>query len=169
MNVNKPAKGTVLRSKRGQSIIELTLLAPVLLVALYIPADFGISIFAAHLAQNAVREGARIGSIDPSAASNAGTCTLPCSSKPSGSALRETADRMPVSLIPSAQITAEFANGTGCMKMVRVTVTGNYNFFLYQLMRIIGLPAPDSLPITRAAAMRYELQPVGNGTPCPYS
>ena len=46
----------------GQSIIEITLMTPFLLVALYVPFDFGISIFAGHLTQNAVRDGARIAS-----------------------------------------------------------------------------------------------------------
>jgi len=51
---------------KGQSIVEISLITPLLLVALYIPADFGIAIFTAHLTQNAVREAARFGaSTDP--------------------------------------------------------------------------------------------------------
>src|SRR4030095_3946207 len=48
--------------QRGQSIIEITLLTPLLLIALYIPADFGIGFYMGNLVQNAAREGARIGS-----------------------------------------------------------------------------------------------------------
>src|SRR5262249_57750760 len=50
------------RKQTGQSIVELTLITPLLLIALYIPADFGVAFLTAHLVQNAVREGARIGS-----------------------------------------------------------------------------------------------------------
>ena len=72
-----------IRACKGQSIVEISLIAPLLLVALYIPADFGIAMFTAHLTQNAVREAARIGvsTRDPfdNAAANAivdcGGCT----------------------------------------------------------------------------------------------
>src|SRR5258706_915084 len=55
-----------LPNRKGQSIVELALITPLLLVALYIPADFGIAYFTAHITENAVREAARIGaSKDP--------------------------------------------------------------------------------------------------------
>jgi Flp pilus assembly protein TadG len=50
------------RKQKGQSVVELALITSLLLVALYIPADFGIAFLTAHLVQNAVREGTRIGS-----------------------------------------------------------------------------------------------------------
>ena len=50
------------RKQMGQSVVELALITPLVLIALYIPADFGVAFLTAHLAQNAVREGARIGS-----------------------------------------------------------------------------------------------------------
>jgi Flp pilus assembly protein TadG len=50
----------ILRNERAQSIVEISLITPLLLIALYIPFDFGVSLFAAHLTQNAVREVARI-------------------------------------------------------------------------------------------------------------
>src|SRR5438874_8275299 len=49
------------KDQRGQSLIEIALITPLLLIALYVPMDFGIGLFMAHLTQNAVREGARIG------------------------------------------------------------------------------------------------------------
>jgi Flp pilus assembly protein TadG len=49
-------------NQHGQSIVELTLITPLLLVALYVPFDFGMAFLAAHLTQNAVREVARIAS-----------------------------------------------------------------------------------------------------------
>src|SRR6516165_824936 len=48
--------------QKGQSIIEISLITPLLLIALYIPADFGVAFYLGNLTQNAAREGARIGS-----------------------------------------------------------------------------------------------------------
>ncbi|HEY9503362.1 MAG TPA: TadE family protein, partial [Pyrinomonadaceae bacterium] len=49
-------------NQKGQSIIEISLITPLLLVALYVPADFGVAFFMGNLTQTAVREGARVGS-----------------------------------------------------------------------------------------------------------
>ena len=49
-------------NQSGQSIVEIALITPLLLIALYIPADFGVSFFMGNLLQTAAREGARIGS-----------------------------------------------------------------------------------------------------------
>ena len=49
------------RRSNGQSIVEMTLLVPLVFATLYIPADFGVAFFTAHLVQNATREAARIG------------------------------------------------------------------------------------------------------------
>ena len=56
-------KQKLYRRSKGQSIVEFTLLTPLMLAALYIPADFGIAFFTAHLVQNATREAARIGTV----------------------------------------------------------------------------------------------------------
>ena len=50
------------RNERGQSIVEISLITPLLLVALYIPVDFGISFYVGNMVANAARDGARIGS-----------------------------------------------------------------------------------------------------------
>ena len=47
--------------RSGQSIVEIGLVTPFLLIALYVPIDFGIAYYTAQLTQNAVREAARIG------------------------------------------------------------------------------------------------------------
>ena len=53
------------RKHRGQSLIELALIMPVLIVLLVVLTDLGRSI-AAHVAMaNAAREGARYGAMDP--------------------------------------------------------------------------------------------------------
>jgi hypothetical protein len=50
------------KNESGQSIVEISLITPLILIALYIPVDFGVSFFVANLTQTAAREGARIGS-----------------------------------------------------------------------------------------------------------
>src|SRR3970282_2481870 len=65
----------LLLNRRGQSIVEITLITPLLLAALYVVMDFVCLFFSSHYTQNAVREGARIGSILPDCAISS---TVPC-------------------------------------------------------------------------------------------
>jgi hypothetical protein len=51
------------------------------------------------------------------------------------------------------------------MQVVQVTATGNYDYFLYQLMRLFGVPVDNAVPITRVAQMRYDYQPSDNNFP----
>jgi Flp pilus assembly protein TadG len=143
-------------SGKGQSIVEVSLITPLLLVALYVPADFGIAMFTAHLTQNAVREAARIAvSTKDPFDSSAGTAIA-----------NEALSRVPARL-NSVTVTVEYygpATAT-CMQSVSVQVQGNYNYFIYQIMRMFGATVQDSLPITRTSRMRYEFQPVTNSTP----
>ena len=46
---------TMQNNQRGQSIVEISLITPLLLIALYIPADFGVSFFMGNLVQTADR------------------------------------------------------------------------------------------------------------------
>lgn len=159
-----------LRNNKGQSIVEISLMAPLLLIALYIPADFGIAYFTAHLAQNAAREGARIGAISGQCGSSPCVATIPSQSCPgTNSVVQEVCSRLPARLTGALVTTSLTGNlGDACMRMVTVSVAGSYNFFLYQLMALIGAPiSSNTLPLTRAAQLRYELQPVNYSTPCP--
>ncbi len=142
--------------RKGQSVVELALIAPLLLVALYVPADFGIAMFTAHLTQNAVREAARIAvSTKDPFNSSAGTATA-------NVALNQIPARM-----TAVTVTVNYygpATAT-CMQSVSVTAQGSYNYFFYQLIRMFGATVPNSVPITRTSRMRYEFQPVTNSTP----
>src|SRR5690242_4116361 len=53
-----------LQNSYGQSIVEITLITPLLLVALYIPVDFGMAFFVGNITATAARDGARIGSVN---------------------------------------------------------------------------------------------------------
>jgi hypothetical protein len=142
-----------LLTRKAQSIVELTLITPVLLIALYIPADFGIAYFTAHLTQNAVREAARIG-----AAKNPFDNTF---------IRNEALGRMPAGLAsPDAAATLHTAGTAGCAQFVEVVGWGNYTYGLYKVLRMFGGTVPDNVQIRRSAFMRYEFQPVTNSSPC---
>jgi len=159
----------VLRNRKGQSIVEITLITPLLLVALYVPADFGIAFFTAHLAQNAVREGARIGAISGECGTKPCVVTVSEACPGSNSVIEEVCTRLPDRLTgpPTVAVSLSGSLGATCMRLVKVEVTGKYNFFLYQLIRLIGVTLTNNdTSITRAAELRYELQPVTYSDPC---
>jgi Flp pilus assembly protein TadG len=140
---------------KAQSIVEITLMTPLLLIALYVPFDFGMSIFAGHLTQNAVRDGARIVSR---------TRTLNNLTAPD-LANKIFANLPQLLANPNKNVTVNYyADGfLGCAQFVEVTARGTYNFTLYKLIRLIGLTPPNTMEITRTTRMHYEFQPYSNG------
>jgi Flp pilus assembly protein TadG len=158
------------RGQKGQSIVEITLIAPLLLLALYVPADFGISLFTAHLAENAVREGARIGSslltCGSSPCINVATVSASCPS--TNDVVTEVCTRLPDKL-KSPQVTVDLLDtgAADCAQSVKVSVSGTYNFFLYQVGYLLGITGNlNTMTITRSTQMRYTYQPPDNNTPC---
>jgi Flp pilus assembly protein TadG len=159
----------VLCNRKGQSIVEITLITPLLLVALYVPADFGIAFFTAHLTQNAAREGARIGAISAECGTSPCVTTVTETSCPgTNSIVQEVCNRLPLRLSGPLSIKTTLTGNLGdkCLRLVKVEVTGKYDFFLYQIIRLIGATVPNNTTITRAAELRYELQPVTYSDPC---
>ena len=156
---SRPVNSTGFSHSSGQAIVEFTLVFLLFLVIAWIPADFGLAFFTAQLAQNASREAARIAAADPNVAS--GSCNMPCSSAPGGTALKAAADRMSPTLLPGALIslTLEPPAGANCNRLVEVSVSGEYNYFFYQLLRAMGNTTPDTLNIVRSTSMRWEHQP----------
>jgi Flp pilus assembly protein TadG len=145
-----------LLNRKGQSIVEITLITPIVLIALYIPADFGIAFFTAHLTQNAVREAARIGSSKD-----------PFDAAASTAIKNDALSRMPARLTTKTVTVNYYAdNPADCARFVEVIGQGNYDFFLYQIMRLLGATVPDTSQITRTVRMRYLNQPATNHTPC---
>jgi Flp pilus assembly protein TadG len=139
---------------KGQAVVEFTLIFVLLLVVAWIPADFGLALYTGQIAQNAAREGARIASADPNLVN--GSCTMPCGTATAGTALKATADRMPAALLPGATIDVSLQSGASCNRTVTVTVSGNYSFFFYQVLRLMYIDTPSSTPIMRATTMRWE-------------
>lgn len=145
---------------KGQALVEFTLVFLLLLVIIWIPADFGLAFMTGQLALNATREGARIGAADPGYAGQVGTCTLPaCYSLTDGTVLKETADRISSALLPGATITVVALAGATCNQNVEVQVVGNYNYFFYRLLRFFGASIPsNAVQIRRSTKMRWEHQ-----------
>jgi Flp pilus assembly protein TadG len=148
--------------QRGQSIIEITLITPLLLIALYIPADFGIAFYMGNLTQNAAREGARIGSGLPLSGSPP---NLVFSSAQAKTVKDEVFDRLP-DVLTNKTVTVKFYSGAACMEFIEVTARGDYNFFLYKLMGLFGSTVPDSVTISRATQIRYNYQQYTNTAYC---
>lgn len=144
------------RGQKGQSIVEIALIAPLLLIALYIPADFGIAMFTAHLTQNAVREAARI------AVSTKDPFNNPAAIAIANDALGRIPKRLEG---PTVTVNYYASTATPCMQSVAVTATGDYSYFFYRIMNLFGASVPPSVPITRTSRMRYEFQPLTNLTP----
>jgi Flp pilus assembly protein TadG len=144
------------RRSKGQSIVELTLIVPLVLVILYIPADFGIAFFTAQMVQNATREAARIGaSMNPFVAATVEN---------------EATKRLPGGKFVTSSVSATL-NGSStstCMRRVVITVSGSYSLFWYRLLNLLipGTVTDTSLPITRSTAMRYDSQALTNTGSC---
>ena len=150
------------RKQMGQSVVELALITPLVLIALYIPADFGMAFLTAHLAQNAVREGARIGS-----GLTSGNPSTPISGSQGATIKNAVLARLPERLSsPSVNVKFYFSGEAAtCMQVVEVTATGTYYYGLYHLMGLIGVTIPPSAPISRTTEMRYNYQRPENNTP----
>src|SRR5215467_4138644 len=148
--------------QRGQAIVEIALITPLLLIALYIPADFGIAFYMGNLTQNAAREGARIGS----GLSKSGTVpNLIFSSTQADTVKTAVFNRLP-DVLTNKNVTVKFYNGTACMEFIEVTAQGDYNFFLYKLMGLFGSTVPDSVTISRTTQIRYNYQRFTNTAYC---
>ena len=148
-----------LASSSGQAVVEFTIVFLLLLIIAWIPADFGLAFYTGQLAQNASREAARIGAADPNLAN--GSCSMPCLGAPAGTALKAAADRMSQALLPGAliSVTLEPPTGANCNRLVEVSVSGQYNYFFYPILRTMGNAVPDNLNIVRSTSMRWEHQP----------
>ena len=142
--------------------MEVSLITPLVLIALYIPADFGIAFFMGNLTQSAAREGARVGS----GLQKSGTAPdLTFASSQADDVKTEVFNRMPV-FLQNKSVTVKFYDGTGCMEFIEVTAQGDYNYFLYQLMRLFGVGAPTFVTISRTSQMRYAYQDYTNNNYC---
>jgi Flp pilus assembly protein TadG len=153
-----------LKNQSGQSIIEVALITPLLLIALYIPADFGVAFFVGNLTQTAVREAARVGSGLQKSKSGQNSPFV-FDSAQADTVKDEVFSRLPAALTGKS-VTVTFYTGTACMEFLEVTAQGNYNYFLYQVIRLFGGTAPNSVMMSRTTQMHYKYQPYTNSAYC---
>jgi Flp pilus assembly protein TadG len=136
-------------NERGQSIVEITLMTPLLLVALYVPVDFGMAIYKGHITQNAVRDVVRIAANTDAASFN------------QTSAQADLTGRLPAGVtVTSATVGLLTTNPPNCMGIATASATVQYPLFWYRLVQLFGIPSPGTtLTISRTARMRHEKQP----------
>lgn len=147
-----------MRNARGQALVEFTLIFMLTLIIAWIPTDFGLGLYSAHIAQNASRDAARIAAADPTLPLTQ-TCTMPCSGAPE--LLDRIADRLRAAFLKGATITIDrgaVASPPTCDVMVTATVSGNYRFFFYRMLGWFGITTPANQAITRVSSMRWEHQ-----------
>jgi hypothetical protein len=149
-------------NQQGQSIVEITLITPLLLIALYIPVDFGVAFFMGNLMQTAAREGARIGA---GLQKSGSVPDLLFSSAEAATVKDEVISRLP-DYVTNKNVTITFYSGTACMEFIQVTTQGQYPFFFYKLMRLFGGSAPDAMTISRTTQMHYKYQPYMHNDSC---
>jgi hypothetical protein len=146
-------------TSKGQALVEFTLVFVLLLLVSWIPAEFGLAFYTSQIAQNAVREGARIAAADLNPAASAGWCDIPaCYS--GGNILKETSLRLPAALMSNITVTltVDAPSDTNCNEMVTVSATGQFHFFFYQILRLLGVTVSDTRTINTSARMRWEHQ-----------
>jgi hypothetical protein len=147
-------------ANKGQALVEFTLVFILLIIVAWIPADFGLAFYTSQIAQNAVREGARIAAADPSLVATPNvTCGPPLSACFGfGNIFNETAVRLPSAMLgPSTKITVDYPapGSSACNQLVSVKVEGEYPFFFYKILRFMGIDV--NIPtITRESIMRWE-------------
>ena len=155
----RPRLSTRLDSCLGQGLVEFTLMFMLFLVIAWIPADFGLAFYTGQLALNASREGARVAAVTtPFNAADAATET--CKRLPSA-LLSDPGAGFGASCSPygsNARVAVVSPVGTDCNKQLTVTVTGDYNYFFYRLLRFFGADVPATVQITRSTQMRWEHQ-----------
>jgi len=145
---------------KGQAVVEFTLCFILLLVIAWIPADFGLMFYTAHIGQNAAREGARIAAADPVLPGGLPlSCNLPCSG--ADDLLQRIAHRAAAGLMSNAGTSITLASTgtvTGCDKAVQVQSSQTYYPTFYKILRMMYFNVPNVVTLSRAVTMRYEHQ-----------
>lgn len=156
---------SLLKGVNGQSIVEISLITPLLLVALYIPVDFGIAFFVSNIAGTAARDAARIGSEIGKSGGNEDNRNFTTTE---AATVRDALIPNLPDYFSNRSITVKFYEDTpaNCLEVIEVSVAGDYSFFLYKVLRLFGSTVPDQITISRSVQMPYSYQPYVNGIRC---
>ena len=158
MNFNYNSK----KRDKGQSLVEIALITPLVLGALMVAVDFGIAFYMGNLIAVAARDGARIGS--QLEKSNRIDAADPDFAVADADIVRNRIQaRIPRYLTGRQVIVTFYEDDAGigpppCSESIDVQVRGNYPFTLYRLMNFLGANIPVSLTLTRSTRMRYNYQ-----------
>ena len=133
------------KKSRGQTIVEVTLIIPLLIVLVGAAVDWGLVFFVSHVVQNAVRSGARL----------AVTLNTPISRAAVKSEVQRLIPDTPLfsAFRNSATITVTTSSPVCDPPFVTVGTTGQFSFYF---MRLFGL---STTTLSRDATMRYERAP----------
>ena len=156
---------TRIKNRKGQSIVEISLITPLLLVALVVPADFGVAFLAANLTNTAAREGARIGS---QIGKSGGTADDRDFDGTNAATVKAAVLAKMPNYLSNRSVTVTFYEDTAanCLETIEVKASGDYNYYFYQILRMFGATVPDKSRISRTAQFPYRYQPYTNDTRC---
>lgn len=167
---------SLLRSSKGQSLVEFALILPFLLLLIGAVIDFGLAFFVSQMIENAARDGARVaatirGPGNPPTYPDAEgkvpvSCTVP--SCVGSIVLRRAQAALPDSVLFNGfTITSTFIEAspkTGNEDAITVTVSGPFPLaiiggFLNAALPLIGGNSFDgNMNLNRSATMRWEWQ-----------
>ena len=154
-----------IKTRKGQSIVEISLITPLLLLALAVPADFGAAFLAGNLVNTAAREGARIGS---QVGKSGGVDTDRNFTATEANAVKNAVVAKMPGYLSNRSVTVKFYEGTpvGCMETIEVTASGDYSYLFKQIVHLFGTTVLSKDTITRTAQFAYRYQPYTNATRC---
>ncbi len=160
------------KREKGQSLVEIALITPLLLGALMVAVDFGIAFYMGNLIAVAARDGARIGSQLEKTGGNASDADFAVADAAIVS--NKVQNRIPRYLTGRQIIVTFYEDGPvvgppACSESVEVQVSGNYTFTLYRLMNLLGANVPASRTLTRSTRMRYNYQRYEQDVTCTLS
>jgi hypothetical protein len=157
MNFNYKSK----KRDKGQSLVEIALITPLVLGALMVAVDFGIAFYVGNLIAVAARDGARIGSQLEKTGGNADDFDFAVAD--ANTVFNKIQNRIPRYLTGRQVIITFYEDDVGvgpppCSESIEVQVRGNYPFTLYRLMNFLGANVPTSVTLTWSTRMRYNYQ-----------
>ena len=125
-DVGAIARGRVRRAERGQSLAELALILPVLLILLFGVVEFGMVLKSYIQVTNATREGARYAALG----ATAGSYPTNCQASGDTTAVGRTCSSLAgLKLANVSSVTVTYPNGKVSGNKVVVTVNYVYKFF----------------------------------------
>jgi Flp pilus assembly protein TadG len=148
----------LLRREEGQAAFELLLVLPFYMLFVLMLVDFGVMMYEYVSVSNAVREGARYGSLNCPTSATPGACTP-------GLIQQRTVDRSGGILSTTADVTVGWVNNTGTATSanndrgdsVVVKVNHNYRFLFFRGGSLMGSILPDvSINVFSCADMSLE-------------